>query len=55
MMNYKIGQRSVPKDSGRFLAAMSELVRVLSTLLLMPVKLTTTTLKIYFKGKNETQ
>jgi hypothetical protein len=43
--NYRIGQRSNPGDGGRFLAAMSTLVRVSSSFFSFPVKSTTTTIE----------
>jgi len=41
--NYRIGQKIIIEDSGRFLAAMLELVRFLLILGLFAVKPTTTT------------
>jgi len=41
--NYRIGQEIIIEDSGRFLAAMSTLVRFLLILGLLAVKPTTTT------------
>jgi hypothetical protein len=41
--NYRIGQEIIMKDSGRFLAAMSTLVRFLLILVFFTVKPTTAT------------
>ena len=46
--NYRIGQKIIIRDSGRFLAAMSELVRFLLLLGLFTVKPTTATIEIQF-------